>query len=213
MLHSGWPSGHLIVRNPCQPPLRRIWWHVMDLLNSYWAGHSDNFLSRRTRGQKFTRGSHISETYLYQKNVNSNSKLDQGCPTTGTLLLHWVKIGATHLKSLGIFFPLTILPPLRIMEDSSKSRYTSRHQIGRRGQKHKPHNTESEQKSLRQKEGEETFNFASICFWSETMLSKRPAFFPLALEIVSPLSIKHSFKTEIVLDASRHRSVFSKPGD
>lgn len=50
-------------------------------------------------------------------------------------------------------------------------------------------------------------------FYQRIYIQKNEGFFPLALEIISPLSIKQSFTTEVVPDASTHGSAFSTIGD
>lgn len=137
-------------------------------------------------------------------------RLDHGKIMTKPLLLHWVKLGAINLQSLGTYFfsqPSCLHSKLlKILQSNVISRGTKLEA------KNTNHITEPEQKSLRNKEeeGEVIFTSASICFLSENIPSKRPRFFPAALEIVSPLTIKQSFNTQVVLEARRHRSVFLK---
>lgn len=128
---------------------------------------------------------------------------------TGPLLLCWVKSGATALESLGTFSP----QPSCL---HAELRNVPRSPVIAQGTKQKPeakntnHGTKHLNTSLRKEK--ETSSFVSIGFLSENALSKGSGFPPLALETAPPLPITHSFSAEVVLDASRCRSVFSKIG-
>lgn len=174
-------------------------------------GHSGNFTSRRTRNQKFTQG-FTCIRHLFVSKDSKFKMLDQGWVMSRSLLWRWVKPEATFLESWDMFF---LNHPALAPHYWKFLKVLLYLEAPKRDRRPKPYNTESEQKSSRKKKSgeKEEDETVSVGFLSENTLSKKCKIFPLALGIISPLSIKQSFNIEVVPDASTHRSAFSTIGD